>query len=141
MSPHRKIARYLGIRGWLLLLCAAIWGHIGLGVLLEPDNRAPVYLYEHLPEWVRVGGWWITGALAAWAAARKTHVAVAVAGLMLMPLERLGSLLWGALDYAVHGEPAELASAWYAAGWYLFLVGVVAITAHVKEPTRDPGRH
>lgn len=140
--PHRKLDRYLGIRGWLLLLCAGVWCHIGLGVLLEPDSRPPVYLYEHLPIWMRVGGWWITGALALWAAVRKTNrTYIAVAGLMIMPLERLGSLLWGALDYALHGEPAALATAWYSAGWYVMLVGVVAITAHVKEPTKDPGRH
>lgn len=141
MSPHRKLARYLGIRGWLLLLCAAIWGHIGLGVVLEPNGRPPVLFYEHFPLWARVGGWWCTAALAGWAAARKTHVAAATAGLMLMPLERLGAYLWGALSYALHGEPAALASAWYSAGFYVFLVGVVVITAHVKEPTRDAGRY
>lgn len=124
MSPHRKLGRYLGIRGWLLLLCAGLWCHIGLGVLIEPD-RAPTYFYEEFPLWLRVAGWWLTGGLAAWAAVRKTLVFPAVPLLLLMPLERLAG--------AIHAGAA------YQAVWYLFMLGIVAITAHVKEPTRQGG--
>jgi hypothetical protein len=140
MSPHRKLDRYLGLRGWLLLLCAGVWAHIGLGVYLHlGDTFDPELPHTHLPMWLRVGGWWASAALAAWASMWKTHVAVATGVLMLMPLQRLASYTWAWITYLIPGGPEGTPHGWYSVGWYVFLVGVVLITAHVREPTNDRG--
>jgi hypothetical protein len=57
----------LGYRRCALLLFAAMWVGIGVGIILDPDNalsRQPLLL-ELLPTWLRVALWWTAAVLAA----------------------------------------------------------------------------
>jgi hypothetical protein len=103
MSPQRRLDRHLGLRGWLLLY-TGVWAHIGLGVYLHLWNTFnPELPHTHLPVWLRVGGWWASAALAAWASMWKTYVGVGTGLLMLMPLQRRG-----AHPRRPQGRPARL---------------------------------
>lgn len=136
--PHNKLDRHLGIRGWILLLCAAAWWLVGLAVVLRANRDGdPSLLHLYIPEGLRVVGWWGGAALAIYGAFWKRHLPVVTSVLVIMPIIRVASYLWGWITYLVPGPPMGYANGWYTAVFHLLMIGLVLIAAHTKEPTRD----
>lgn len=136
--PHNKLDRHLGTRGWILLLCAAVWWLVGLGVLLRAATEGdPALLHLYIPAEARVAGWWIGAVLAVYGAVRKKHLPVVTSVLIVMPLLRLSSYMWGWITYLVPGPPAGAQDGWYSAAYHAVLIGLVLVAAHTREPTRD----
>lgn len=118
--------------------CSLVWLVVGVGVLAEQSTRDPAYFHTLLPDGLRVTGWWVTAGLGAYGALSRRHARTAVAALMVMPLLRLTSSLWAWAMALIPEPPSGADGAWYSAIFYVFMVSVVMIAAHVKEPTRDP---
>ena len=119
--------------------CALVWALVGLGVVEDYGTHDPAYFHTQLPYVIRVGGWWVTAALGAYGAFTNHHPRLAVSALMVMPLQRLTSYLWAWVMSLIPGAPPGVASAWYPAIYYLLMVGLVLIAAHIREPAARTG--
>ncbi|MFF0942680.1 hypothetical protein ACFYE2_00420 [Kocuria sp. CPCC 205300] len=145
--PHRKLDRHLGTRGWILLVCAWVWGLIGLGILLQAAKMGePSLLHLYMPVPLRVTLWWAPALLAIYGAIRRKHLPVVTAALIIAPLIRVASYLWAWITWVAHEVPAlgwlapdwaGVPSGWYSAAMHLPLIALVLIAAHSKEDTRD----
>lgn len=124
----------MGTRGQLLVWCAIVWALVGLGVALGLGSQDPSLPHTALPLVIRVGGWWVSAALAVYGVVRRRHLPLVIGALMVMPLQRLASYLWAWVMHVVPGPPPGVPHGWYEGAYYLLMVGIVLITALVREP-------
>jgi hypothetical protein len=146
---HNRFDRYVGTRGWILLVCAWVWGLVGLGIILQAarmGDESLIHLYMPVP--LRVALWWVPAGLAVYGALARRDLILVVFALMIAPAIRVASYGWAWLTWVFHelGGPAWLApdvtgyaGGWYSAAMHIPLIALVLIAAHSKEPTLDGG--
>lgn len=145
--PHRKLDRHLGTRGWILLVCAWVWGLLGLGVVLQAARTGePSLLHLYMPVPLRVTLWWAPALLAVYGAFWRKRLPVVTAALIIAPLIRVVSYVWAWFTWVAHESTFlqwmtpdwfGVPSGWYSAAIHLPLIALVLIAAHSKEGTRD----
>lgn len=122
MHRHR-----LGVRGYAMLLCSFIWCLIGYGITRGTGVHIPGTFHDQIPTWIRLCVWFVPAALAlalAWST-RLDWVALAL--LIIGPVVRCCSytIAW-LLTYVGRSGYHD---GWYAASFYLALIGIVGLAA------------
>lgn len=152
----RLSGRY-GWRGTWLIVAGAMWIVLGVGQLFFPLADNPWVLFQHLPNAILAGGWWVTGLVAIGQGLRSSafddradtlgHVA-----LYLMPAVRFVSYLlaWllsiGGWAADLLGRPYRVGdpTAWYTALIWLLISAMLAVAAAWPNPQphmpRPPAR-
>ncbi|WP_122262247.1 hypothetical protein [Ornithinimicrobium cerasi] len=118
----------LGRRGGMLLLMAGLWAYVGTGIVIGPVVEVPGLIHTQWPTWVRVGEWYVAavfGIVHAW----RLRDTAAWALLLLPPLIRAVSFLWGWVVWLVPGGEAGYPRGLWAAVLYLFMCGTVLLCA------------
>lgn len=124
-EPKRKVG--LGRRGAVLLVLSLLWFWIGANIIFgESGARVDGLIHTYTPIWLRIAEWWVPAAIGVWGAWRVRDT-WAWAALMLGPIVRACSLLWGWFVWLMPGgDPGYARGAWGSV-LYLFMVGVIAV--------------
>lgn len=131
------LQRRLGRRGMVLLLLGTLWVVQGIALRSAPyvNDTDPTVLYEYLPVNLRCGLWVVSGIVAMTVAAcfsphRDRH---GYTVLVVLPLERGFSLLWGWVMTFFPGDGGYAPGLRGAATWFAVTV-IVMIVAGWPEP-------
>ena len=115
---------------------------LGAGVASEEPLPGTYAFHQHLPDFLRMGMWWITGALAVVIAFRpsgRSGDAIAWAALYLMPAVRFISYFMAWVDsmspYGTIGHPRG----WVSGTVYLCIMLTIYTCSGWPEPV-PPGR-
>lgn len=136
---YRRIAAHLGVRGYALLLCAFIWGNVAAGIPGSLPNAPDSTFHANLPIPLATAVWGAPAALALAAAIWRHRLVVwAMGGLMLAPSLWAASYVSAWVMALIPGDPPGYAGGLRAAGFYMAMMAIVGLAAHVREPTRRP---
>jgi hypothetical protein len=123
----------LGLRGAAMLLCAYIWGLIGVGTFAT-QPVAPGAFHLLLPDGVR-GTIWLGSALVAvvmaWAQGRSS---IGLAVLVSMPTFFSASYIAAWVASLVDGGSPGYPTGWLSSAYYLALIGIVVVAAYIPSP-------
>lgn len=140
-----RLSHRFGRRGAVLLLIGALWILQGIGIGFARGNLSSgdinsSLLHEYIPTSIRVALWTTTGAIAVLYAFRRGDGAdeLGWAALVLMPIERTVSYLWGFLMFIVPGIPAGYEPGLIRASGWAAIAGVIVIIAGWPEPKPLP---
>ena len=132
----RRLSGHLGVHGVGLLIIAAIWVLVGLGLVLTPSQTPPDATWHGaIPTEIRLALWWGSALVCIGAAIdtrrpRRDGFALALA--VIPPMIRLTSYAWAWVVSFLPGE-GGYGLGWYAASIYLALVAIVWLVAAIPD--------
>lgn len=107
----------------------------------ELSNPDWAILYEAIPRPVRAGMWTAAGlATVIWAWSRQRQW-VAVVAAVIMPIERIISYLWSALQWFIPGPPGGSLWSLLTAAMWAAMVALILVIAGWVEWDRAGGAH
>lgn len=133
------IHRHIGVRAEGMILAAAIWILVGVGVLTGPSpTLTPSVWHLAFPAWVRIALWWIPAIIAVILAPSERLSRWGLAALTLPPVTQGCSYLWAwAMDW-IPGPPPGDPRGWLSACYYALMVAFVVLLAHIPASVRAP---
>lgn len=140
-----------------MILLGFVWCVMGAGVELGASQPHPELLFMHIPADVRAGVWLVTGLAAIITAIMSSRTDAALSALVVMPLLRLVSYVWGWVTWLTTAPdswldrlcerlgwdvvpdpppglapiPRGLADGWFNGAFYLVMVAFVVFAAHI----------
>lgn len=134
-----KLKSRVGRRGASLILMGIIWFVIGLGLLLGvATGEERDLIHVKLPYPWRGTLWIASAAIAFFCAFKRGQDAWGFTALMIMPLVRSLSHLWGSIAYLASGGAEGFEYGFLYTALYGGLVGWVYVTGGWSEPLRLP---
>lgn len=130
------IRRHVGVRAEGMILVAAIWALIGVGVVTSPITTPPPPAVWHtlIPTPLLAGGWIATAAAAAVTAPLRRASDVGLLLLTIMPGLLLTSYLYAWIADVWPGDPVGDPRGWYRC---LFYVAMVLWVRHISRIPAD----
>lgn len=131
--------RHIGVRAEGMILAAAIWCLVGLGVLTGP-TPTPVPSVWHLliPAPVTAVIWMGTGILGAVLAPFRRASDFGLVVLLVAPGLRFTSYLWGWIAELIPGPPPGDPRGWFSALFYAAMLAFVILLSHISADVRSP---
>lgn len=135
---RRLLHYHMGVRAQGMILAAAVWGMVGLGILIQPAANTPSALHLLLPAWVRAAMWWLPAGVALGVSAHRRWSSWGLGLLQLGPIIYGVSFLGAWLMDLIPGPPPGDPRGWVSASYYLLMVAFISHLSHIPPELKWP---
>jgi hypothetical protein len=135
---RQLIHRHIGVRAEGMILVAAVWSLIGLGVATGQAPEHTGAWHTLLPVWLRVLLWWLPALVALVVAPSARWSPTGLALLTVAPMLHLVSYVSAWVSEVIPGPPPGDPGGWYRAGFYLAMLALVILLSHIPATVRAP---
>lgn len=132
------IHRHVGVRAEGMILAAAIWALIGVGVTTGVAPDIPTAWHLTVPGVWRMLLWLAVAAVAVVTAPSERWSNLGLALLAAPPAIHLLSYLWAWLMALIPGPPPGDPIGWYRAAFHAAMLALVVLLSHVPADVRAP---